>query len=179
MNSECIVLIITKVEDPEELDTRFSKFAPSVHEGDEDYTDTTDTRDEVLDLFKKIHDDALAAIKNESTPKSDDAVADVPAVPVDATYIFTFSSMGDLSRCAHIVASWYDGESSLYKDTRTHEYKLLVRIGNSSPQTYNKVCNILSEYGRGNRFSESGRAYFEEHYDVICSSDALQALAMI
>ena len=26
--NECIVLIITKVEDPEELDTRFSKFAP-------------------------------------------------------------------------------------------------------------------------------------------------------
>lgn len=35
LNSDCIVLIITKVEDPEELDTRFSKFAPSVHE-DED-----------------------------------------------------------------------------------------------------------------------------------------------
>ena len=32
LNSECIVLVITKVEDPEELDTRFSKFAPSVHD---------------------------------------------------------------------------------------------------------------------------------------------------
>ena len=28
MPNECIVLIITKVEDPEELDTRFAKFAP-------------------------------------------------------------------------------------------------------------------------------------------------------
>ena len=32
LNSECIVLIITKVEDPEELDTRFARFAPSVTE---------------------------------------------------------------------------------------------------------------------------------------------------
>ena len=32
LNTECIVLIITKVEDPEELDTRFSRFAPSVTE---------------------------------------------------------------------------------------------------------------------------------------------------
>ena len=32
-SSDSIVLIITKVEDPEELDTRFSKFAPS-QEGD-------------------------------------------------------------------------------------------------------------------------------------------------
>ncbi len=36
INSECIVLIITKVEDPDELDTRFSNFAPSVHEDDEE-----------------------------------------------------------------------------------------------------------------------------------------------
>ena len=32
LSGEAIVLIITKVEDPEELDTRFSKFAPSVRE---------------------------------------------------------------------------------------------------------------------------------------------------
>ncbi len=28
VNTESIILIITKVEDPEELDTRFSKFSP-------------------------------------------------------------------------------------------------------------------------------------------------------
>ena len=32
VSADCIVLIVTKVDDPEELDTRFSKFAPSVHE---------------------------------------------------------------------------------------------------------------------------------------------------
>lgn len=31
-SSDSIVLIITKVNDPEELDTRFSKFAPSIQE---------------------------------------------------------------------------------------------------------------------------------------------------
>ena len=58
LNSECIVLIITKVEDPEELDTRFSKFAPSVHEDGESTEDVLDSlaggADDVLDLFKKI-----------------------------------------------------------------------------------------------------------------------------
>ena len=29
VSNECIMLIVTKVEDPEELDTRFSKFTPS------------------------------------------------------------------------------------------------------------------------------------------------------
>ena len=46
INSECIVLIITKVEDPEELDTRFSNFAPSVHEEDEEDEYDYDDEDE-------------------------------------------------------------------------------------------------------------------------------------
>lgn len=37
VSSECIVLIVTKVDDPEELDTRFSKFSPSSL--DDDYDD--------------------------------------------------------------------------------------------------------------------------------------------
>ena len=59
LNSECIVLIITKVEDPDELDTRFSKFAPSVHDSEEDFEDAMENfsegADDVLDLFRKIH----------------------------------------------------------------------------------------------------------------------------
>lgn len=35
LNADCIVLVITKVEDPEELDTRFSKFAPAMEDDDE------------------------------------------------------------------------------------------------------------------------------------------------
>ncbi len=62
LNSECIVLIITKVEDPEELDTRFSKFAPSVHEDEEGYGEDgaelidaySDGADEVLNMLRKM-----------------------------------------------------------------------------------------------------------------------------
>ena len=79
LNSECIVLIITKVEDPEELDTRFSKFAPSVHDGDDDTDDLLDElsegADEVLDLFKKIHEDTLNAVKDEVSKKPSEASA--------------------------------------------------------------------------------------------------------
>ena len=60
LNADCIVLIITKVEDPDELDTRFSKFAPSVREDGGDLDEMMDSvvngagADDVLDLFKKI-----------------------------------------------------------------------------------------------------------------------------
>ena len=36
MNAECVVLLITKVEDPEELDTRFARFSPSDNTYDEE-----------------------------------------------------------------------------------------------------------------------------------------------
>ena len=64
INSECIVLIITKVEDPDELDTRFSNFAPSVHEEDEDEEyedeeydyeeDDEEDEEDVMSLFKRL-----------------------------------------------------------------------------------------------------------------------------
>ena len=45
ISPDCIILVITKVEDPEELDTRFSKFAPS--DEDEDYADMLDSDDDM------------------------------------------------------------------------------------------------------------------------------------
>ncbi len=55
LNAECIVLIITKVEDPEELDTRFSRFAPSVtEEGWDEDEDGTDAADEMFDLLRRM-----------------------------------------------------------------------------------------------------------------------------
>ena len=62
LNSECIVLIITKVEDPEELDTRFSKFAPSVHE-DDDYDEDSD---ELMDVFSEGADEVLNMLRKMS-----------------------------------------------------------------------------------------------------------------
>ena len=57
VSSETIILIITKVEDPEELDTRFSKFS-SLPESDENDSNSSmpklEGADEILDLFHKI-----------------------------------------------------------------------------------------------------------------------------
>lgn len=58
VSPDCIVLVITKVEDPEELDTRFSKFAPS--DDDDDYADMLDDDEVDVDdgssLLKRIND---------------------------------------------------------------------------------------------------------------------------
>ncbi len=51
ISSECLILIVTKVEDPEELDTRFSRFSENAdydQDDDDDYDDYEDDDDENL-----------------------------------------------------------------------------------------------------------------------------------
>ena len=68
VNADCIVLIITKVEDPDEIDTRFSKFSPSLNaEDDAAEDDITDHfSDDVLDLFQKIKNSAGAVSNTQN-----------------------------------------------------------------------------------------------------------------
>ena len=50
ISSECIVLIVTKVDDPEELDTRFSKFSPFEENYDDEYDYPFDEYDSFGDI---------------------------------------------------------------------------------------------------------------------------------
>ena len=54
ISSECLILIITKVEDPEELDTRFSRFTRNTNVED-DYEE--DEEEEDIDYFSSDSDD--------------------------------------------------------------------------------------------------------------------------
>ena len=82
VSSDSIILIITKVEDPEELDTRFANFAPSVHDSEspnslEDLMQSlTSDAENVLDLFKKFRNQPAQSQDNDS--QSGEAVVDIP-----------------------------------------------------------------------------------------------------
>lgn len=183
LNSECIVLIITKVEDPEELDTRFSKFAPSVQDSENDDDEAflqglADSTDEVLDLFKRIHaenpdvteeDSASDTAAKETSQKESSAAA--------LARIFSFRTLQELVSLSHILRNIYCELNSLYKDEAENRYLLTVIKGKHTPEEYNKVCNILSEYGSLERFSSASRAYLEEHFIPLIKDNALQSLA--
>ena len=97
---DSIVLIITKVEDPEELDTRFSKFSPSGEETDTAKAPQFFGADDILDLFQKIYE-AKNKIQNGSTKKdtrkssSQKADQDAEKTPVNLVQAFRFSSLDD------------------------------------------------------------------------------------
>ena len=105
LNSECIVLIITKVEDPEELDTRFSRFAPSVTEedDDEDYEEEThQTPDEIVDLFRRIQENSKG-----------EAPSFPAAVPTEEdkkrTFVFRMDNLQQVMDAAAMTGAHYKG----------------------------------------------------------------------
>lgn len=186
LNSECIVLIITKVEDPEELDTRFSKFAPSVHddedEADETVDEITEGADDVLDLFKKLHESRKAAAGEFPVPdKSKNSVkaGDANTENTDLTRIFLFDSLHSLIRLSGMLAGNYHGENSLYKDESEGLYLLVVSKGDHTPKEFNRICNVLSEYGSVRKSLPASRSYLEEHFSAIIAEHALQSLAQM
>lgn len=179
LNAECIVLIVTKVEDPEELDTRFARFAPSVNEdageGDSDYSDIAD---EVMDLFERIHKNASSSEK--VTVKETGSAADAKSEKEEEVYrIFTFSSMNELTSLAHIFGPELVCENRLYKNGQMSQYLLVVNQRTLSAEAFGKVCNTISEYGITTKAMQAGIAYMDEHFDCIIPENALQKLARI
>ncbi|MBQ8591312.1 MAG: adaptor protein MecA [Lachnospiraceae bacterium] len=193
LNPDCIVLIITKVEDPEELDTRFSKFAPAIQDEDDDtdidemINNLAEGAADVLDLFKKIKNrEPLAADNTASQTKADTSKAkqtspvtkEEPATEnVNLTKVFSFQSIGEVTRLAHVLKNYYTGENSLYKNNEAGKYLLVLSKSNHTPEEFNKICNILSEYGNFEKCSSAGEAFLDEHFDAMIRDNALQALA--
>ncbi len=196
LNSECIVLVITKVEDPEELDTRFSKFAPSVHDEyeEDDLGSTLDSMlqslsegaDDVLDLFKKIHDNHLSenttdadALNGANRSKLRSSNTAGMAASIDLTRIYSFESLNQVMRLAHILVQHYNGKNSLYKSEKTSGYLLVVAQSDHTPEEFNKICNMLSEYGNPEKIASASEAYMEEHFEPVIKDKAIQALSLV
>ena len=178
VNAECIVLIITKVEDPEELDTRFSRFAPSVHEETdlEDDEAIEDASDEILDLFRKIQaNDDIASEEIAEEITSETEVSDTKPL----IRLFRFESMRPLLSLTTGLRLSFTGDSTLFKDSKTNHYLLMLTGQQNNASEYNKLCNMISEYGALVRVLPTTPAYLAEHCETIIASDALKTLAGI
>lgn len=195
VSPDTLLLIITKVEYPEELDTRFSRFSEPDENEYPEYSSPMDdlagSADDILDLFHK----------NRQTP-SGNSPAEVPSSPVsmgpggpngpavserkhpssvapvtDLIRMFSFRRMETLVELAHVLNGYYDDKNSLYKDPDNNCFYLVLRKGHHSPEEFNKVCNIMSEYASTLKYTSAIGAYFDEHFRVLIADSALQVLA--
>ena len=173
LNADCIVLIITKVEDPEELDTRFSRFAPSVTE-DSDEDSDANTADEVLDLFRRIQNEEATAetpaapAPSASAPEESDSVR---------SRLFRMESLNQVINAAVVAAGHYHGLSTLYHEEGTDGYYLILTQGEEDREVFDRVCNVISEYGIPKRSTPASLTFLEEHCSTLIAEHALQRLS--
>lgn len=182
VSADSIILIITKVEDPEELDTRFANFAPSVHESSESSSSIeqliqslSSDAENVLDLFKKYRQ---AANGNDEAAIQDNNIADA-SQGFEITKIFSFEKLSDVISVAKLLSKFYAGENSLYKSKKSGKLILVVHKSHHTPEDFNKVCNIISEYGVAEKYTDAYASYLEENGDTIIGEHALLTLAVI
>lgn len=174
-SSDSIVLIITKVEDPDELDTRFSKFAPSPLDDTtrrkHDVLDKLEGADDILNLLETVKKAVAETVPAKKDSESDSLKSDVR--------LFSFASIDSSMSAARLLDTMYFGSNTLYKDTAEDVYILALTRSEHSTADFNKICNMLSEYGSLEKASAATLAYLEEHCEVIISGEAVQQLAKI
>ena len=180
VNLDSVILIVTKVEDPEELDTRFSKFSPYKDNAQADPLQL-DGADNIIDIFQKICEAKMkGTTRKQANQKetSEKSAASCETPTVDLIRLFSFYHLDDVIAAAHGLNGFFTGKNTLYKDSSDGRYQLVLHQSEYSPEEFNKVCNILSEYGSGRAFSAAGEAHLKEHGELI-SSSALQQLTQL
>lgn len=175
-SADSIVLIITKVEDPEELDTRFSKFTP-FGESDpahESPFSKLEGAEEFLDLLNKVKEAAAGVAAGAAQePQEKKAPEAVPAK------LFSFENIDRVIDASRLIAGMYQGRNTLYRDPGNEIYILALTQSEHTSNEFNKICNMLSEYGTLERVSGSVLAFLEEHCETVVSTDAVQKLAEV
>ncbi len=148
-SSDSLVLVITKVEDPEELDSRFSKLDSAIQN---------------IEHRKPIALDKLEGADNDSTETK------------LRVRLFSFSTLDCAIHACQLLKNLYQGASTLYKDTPNNLYILALTMSDLTSSDFNKICNMLSEYGSAEKVNGAILAFLEEHCDVIVSADAVKQL---
>ncbi len=194
ISPESLILVVTKVEDPDELDTRFSKFSPedADEESDVEEDDDNSYADEIINCFSQL--DELLDTNKEDTKEADnnndlydkssettkEGENSSALSPKQTVYkVFTFHSLEEVIQLSANLVSFYHGENDLYKDTVSNTYYLVLNSSDHTPQEFNQICNLVTEYGKMTRSTYASLAYYKEHYDIIVKTSAIQILSVM
>ena len=188
LSSDSLVILVTKTPYPEELDTRFASFSDAPN--DEEYLSYSDD-DYVISPYNKVLSEYLmkatdildvdASVKDAkaSEGEADGSVGEDGISNDDTRFIrqFVMESIDDVFAAARIVGPIYHGDNTLYRTRRG--YELVAYMGDHSPQEFNRVVNMLSEFGSLMNYADGTKNYFNEHSKKLVKHYALQSLMQV
>ena len=188
LSSEKIVLIISKVESPDELDTRFSNFTQADTDnenedddilsfgsdtfGDNSDQEPHDTSMQLLDLLQQLKQ---AHKKEESSTGK----KETSSIPSDLVRLFTFRELDAAILAANTLQGFYQGKNTLYKDPQEGDYYLILHQSQHTIAEFNQVIHLINSYLQSKKYVTGTQAYYEEHFQKIIIGNALQQLGEI
>jgi adapter protein MecA 1/2 len=185
LSNESVMLVITKIEDPEELDTRFSRFSQMAEDNPDDLwngltNELLEGADGLMEFLKKgllgmpIPDES--SVPQTATSLNDEAPSKEAEQTAPQTRIFRFNSLDQVCDAARAAAQFCNCTNTLYKKPDTSQYYLVLTCEDSDPLEFSRLCNILAEYGEKIRQEAGSEAYYLEHYELIVRDQTLQKL---
>ena len=174
LSNESVMLVITKIEDPEELDSRFAKFSPM---SDDDSVSAAsfsseflEGADSILDLLNTDSEEALDTSPETESATEKDSIS---------MRVFTFGNLDEIAIAARAIGQVYSGTNTLYKKPDSSAYYLIIKGDEISALAFSRICNLLAEYGTKIKYEYASEAYYQEHYETIIKNQAIQALSKI
>lgn len=202
---DSIVLVITKVDNPEEFEERFSQFGINQEEYDEEEEDyDLDEEEEepsnvldspeIVDCFEQLHElmeeanskssgnsrefiPLSEAIQNSSRKKKENKKKKAENI-TDKMKVFSFVSLNPIIEVAHLVTPSYSGKNSVWKDEAGRRYYLLLnRSGGRT--SFQSACSLISEFGKEENITYATQDYYNEHFKLIIKDKALEKLSQL
>lgn len=179
-----IQLVISKVDDPEELDTRFSNFTAVAAGGQNGWI--AQLASEILEGAQGLLQEMKAQSPANTLEGEQSSIAESTSKGVkeqeaetDLSRIYRFQSLDRVMDAAVAVGDLYDGPNTLYKDPKNHAFYLVLHAGKDGANALNRASNLLAEYGSRLKDNDLYEAYFGEHYELFLKENALQKLRSI
>ena len=166
-----VQLIVSKVDDPEELDTRFSKFS-AAGSGQNGWISELATQilEGAQGLMKQLKDEEdTEAVEEESKKDKKE----------EGIRLYRFQSLDRVIDAAKAVGDYDLGANSLYKDGGSKGYYLSLHSKNKDMDTLNRVANLLMEYGERVNGDSASEAHYKEHMEHLVPKNALQKLKTV
>lgn len=179
LSSESIMLIVTKVEDPEELDTRFSKFLLLQKQSQKISFPSWQMNfwKAPGDLAKLLGQNGTEELKANVNTAAENTGTENAKAPQIQLRTFRFDSLDQISEAAKAAEdSCDDIHNALYKKPFTRQYYLVLNNKDCNELDFSRVCNVLAEYAAKLPNEYAGEAYYKEHYELMIGEKALQKL---
>lgn len=166
LSSEGIMLIITKVDNPDELDEKYNGLSiPSAR--------TFKKKEE--DIVEESHLDEIL----ETDLHDEEKEPEVEADRISAFFVYGFDSIDDISDAVKTINIFPFEESRVYRTETSSKYLLSVQADAIIKSDCKVVRGLLSEYGEAIHCRKTKLNYFDEHYDIVIKEQAIDKLSRL